>query len=218
MNASITDALVPWYYTGRIYASNGATAPVHLFDLEGTEIYSVVRTGVSDWKIGSSTLTFFRDRSSGEYIDTFANPFTGQSVEVKPNRLGTAADKPLGISLRGLSHGSAPTVPWEFDLQPNGPMTWLTTSRASAIAPQPWIEVQTMFAPTAQLAEPSTVSTSTTFVSTYLAPWLRWMNMPDVPGHLVWHSAGRKLASLDELPDAYRKRANGISPEHFQRR
>ena len=34
------------------------------------------------------------------------------------------------------------------------------------------------------------------------------MDMGDRPGHLVWHSSGRKLASVDEIPDEYRRRAD----------
>jgi hypothetical protein len=44
------------------------------------------------------------------------------------------------------------------------------------------------------------------------------MNMKDVPGHLMWHAAGRKLASLAELPAGYRQRADATAPEHFQLR
>jgi hypothetical protein len=75
-----------------------------------------------------------------------------------------------------------------------------------------------MFAPTSQVDDRSIASTRSTFVSTYLAPWLGWMNMKHVPGHMVWHAAGRKLSNLTELPAAYRKRANGIAAEHFQPR
>jgi hypothetical protein len=218
MNASSADAFVPWYYTGRIYAAQEATAPQHWFDFEGTEIYSVHRTGATDWAMLSSTLTFFRDRHTGAYLETFDNPITGLSTAVKPNRLSSPSDRPTRISTRGLSISEAETIPWNLNLQSNGGVTWLTSSRYITKAPQPWIEVQSMFAPTSQVDDALIASTASTFVSTYLAPWLGWMNMKDVPGHMVWHAAGRKLASLDELPATYRKRADGVSLEHFQRR
>jgi hypothetical protein len=108
------------------------------------------------------------------------------------------------------------TIPWNLNPHSNGDLTWLTSSRFLTKAPQPWIEMQSMFAPTATLKDPSVTSAPTTFVSTYLAPWLGWMDMKGVPGNLVWHAAGRKMASLDELPAAYRMRAERVSPEHFK--
>jgi hypothetical protein len=218
MNASSADAQVPWYYTGRIYAAQEAKAPLHLFDFEGSEIYSVRRTGATDWAVLGSTLTFFRDRSTGAYLDRFDNPLTGVSTPVKPNRLSSPPDKPTRISARGMAIVEAETIPWNINLQSNGGVTWLTTSRYLTKMPQPWIEVQSMFAPTSQVDDASLASTSSTFVSTYLAPWLGWMNMKEVPGHMVWHAAGRKLANLDELPAAYRKRADVTAAEHFQKR
>jgi hypothetical protein len=212
--ASTATELAPWYYTGRIYAVQEATAPRHLFDFEGTEFYAVRRTGPTDWLVGSSTLTFFRDHATGAYLQAFDNPYTGRSAPVKPNRLGTG-DKRTPVSARGIGMAGDQTLPWDLELQSNGGVTWLTTSRYLTKAPQPWIEVQSMFAPTAQIDDASRASASSTFVSTYLAPWLGWMDMKDVPGHLMWHAAGRKLASLDELPAPYRKRADATAPEHF---
>jgi hypothetical protein len=186
-----------------------------LYASTATELHAVRRAGPTEWLVGSSTLTFFRDHATGACLETFDNPLTGRSIPVKPNRLGTG-DKPQRISATGLSASAGQTMPWNLELHSNGGVTWLTTSRYATKAPQPWIEVQSMFAPTAQLDDASRASASSTFVSTYLAPWLGWMNMKEVPGHLVWHAAGRKLASLDELPAAYRKRAEATAPEHFQ--
>ena len=41
------------------------------------------------------------------------------------------------------------------------------------------------------------------------------MEMGDRPGHLLWHAAGAKLNSIDELPEAYRKRAEAEYPERL---
>jgi hypothetical protein len=51
-----------------------------------------------------------------------------------------------------------------------------------------------------------------TFSSTFLVPWSGWMEMGDIPGHLLWHSTGRKLRSLDDLPSRYRARAEELAP------
>jgi hypothetical protein len=45
--------------------------------------------------------------------------------------------------------------------------------------------------------------------------WLKWMNMTDEPGHVIWHASGAKLRSLDELPREYRERAEREYPERM---
>jgi hypothetical protein len=64
-------------------------------------------------------------------------------------------------------------------------------------------------------------------------PWLEWMEMGDEmgdemgnemgagvgedrPGHLLWHAAGSKLQSTDQLPLDYRKRAEAEYPERMK--
>jgi len=81
--------------------------------------------------------------------------------------------------------------------------------------PQPWMEKQTIFGAERELDDPKQPNPPTTFTSSYSAPYLKWMEMGDLPGHLLWHSSGRKLAGLDELPAAYRKRADALQPQHF---
>jgi hypothetical protein len=54
-----------------------------------------------------------------------------------------------------------------------------------------------------------------TFSSTVFMGWLKWMNMAGEPGHVIWHAAGAKLRSLDELPQEYRERAEREYPERM---
>jgi hypothetical protein len=127
------------------------------------------------------------------------------------------AGEPSRFSPRGYDLGPADRIPWAIEAQSNGGTAWLVTSRYLARAPQPWLEVQTMMAAEAQIRDASRPSVAATFSSTYVAPWLRWMQMGDAPGHLLWHASGRKLASWAELPEAYEGRAQRLKPEHFIR-
>lgn len=214
LHASTADAEVPWYYTGRIYAVRERSAPVHLFNFEGTEVYWVRRVAPDAWTTLSSTLTFFRDRVTGAYLDTWNNPVTAAAVPVSPNVLrsqgGASRFSPAGYDLT-----AGDRIPWAMEANSNGGTFWLVTSRYLERAPQPWIEIQTMMAPTAELDDATRPSVATTFSSTYVAPWLRWMQMGEAPGHLVWHASGRKMGSWAELPAAYRARAERVGPAHF---
>lgn len=215
LHAAIADGEVPWYYTGRIYAMRERQAPLHLFNLEGTEIYRVRRTGANGWRTTSSTLTFYRDAATNEYLESYLNPLNGRTLPLYPNVLRTPAGKYATFSARGQEGSNGTVSPWSVEVHRNGGTLWLTTSRAAPDMPQPWIEVQTMFGSEAELADPRIARPATTFSSSYSAPYLKWMEMGEAPGHLLWHSSGRKLASIGEIPAAYRARAERMQPAHF---
>jgi hypothetical protein len=48
--------------------------------------------------------------------------------------------------------------------------------------------------------------------------WLKWMDMKDQPGHVIWHASGVKLQSMDQLPRAYRERAEEEYPDRLSAR
>lgn len=214
LHAATDDGIVPWYYTGRIYAIRERQAPVHLFNLEGTEIYWVKRVGPAEWRTTSSTLTFYRDARSGEYLESYANPLNGKTLALYPNVLRSRPGSFQTFSPRG-QEGLGDLVPWQVEVHRNGGALWLTTHRASLTMPQPWIETQTIFGTAAELDDARATRPPANFSSSYSAPYLKWMAMGDAPGHLLWHSSGRKLASLAELPAGYKARADRLQPAHF---
>ena len=72
-----------------------------------------------------------------------------------------------------------------------------------------------MFAPVEQFNDAELPRVASVFSSTVTMPWQEWMEMGDQPGHLVWHAAGAKLGSLDNLPADYRQRAESEYPERM---
>jgi len=215
LHASSENAEVPWFYTGRIYAIRERQAPLHLFNLEGCEIYWVRRTGEGEWTTTSSTLTFYRDPVSGAYLDSYTNPLTGRTLPVSPNVLRTPPGKFSTFSAKGHEASREVLIPWQVETHASGGVVWLVTSRYALHMPQPWLEVQTILGSEAELADPRVSNPTATFSSSYSAPYLGWMQMGDAPGHLLWHSSGRKLASFAELPESYRARAERLGPGHF---
>jgi hypothetical protein len=214
LHAATSDGQVPWYYTGRIYAVREGQAPLHLFNLEGTEIYWVRRAGPSAWTSLGSTLTFYRDARTGEYFDSFRNPLNGRTLSVRPNVLRSG--KPTTFALQGQGLGGGDPEPWVMESHQSGDDVWLITSRALQNAPQPWIEAQTMTGKASQILDPANTRPPAMFSSSYLAPWLAWLEMGDTRGHLLWHSSGRKLAGISEIPAAYMERARRLQPGHFE--
>lgn len=202
---------VPWWYTGRIYAQVGDQAPLHLFNLEGTEIYWVRELDDGSFSISGRTLTFFRDKQSGEMIREFRNPYTGAVNAVTANRLGGkdgSIYSAAGWRFTSQSMGEKEPEPWQFEWHRAGDLAWFTSSRFSRLLPQPWLESMTVFCPLDALRDSGMHNLPTHFTSTYLSPWPRWLEMGERPGHLVWHSSGKKLMSIDEIPEEYRRRVD----------
>ena len=52
----------------------------------------------------------------------------------------------------------------------------------------------------AELHDPSTRKVYTTGTPTYVSPWLPWMGMGDMAGHLMWVGPALKLDSVEQYP------------------
>ena len=166
-----------------------------------------------------NTLTFFRDFETNEMIYKFDNPYTGKTNEVKPNILGG------GLGLRHTVDG----IYWEGmkDKSPSGRLSfeWMAAGdmiilKSARVFPEgvPLIEAQTMFAPLKEFEDSDMTRFNSGFASTYIAPWLTWMDMRGDRGQTIWHAFGRKLGSIDELPTEYRERAEREHPKRLSGR
>jgi hypothetical protein len=213
--ASATEACVPWYYTGRIYAVRPGLAPEHLYNFEGSEIYWVKPLTPDRWSLSISTLTFYPDRETGAYLEHYTNPITGKLLEVNPNVMRSRPGQGAIYGGKTLTAFGS-TVPITMELHRDAEAAWLTTSRASAHGPQPAMEVNSIFSPTAEIDDGRRASVRATTSTVSLSRWSKWLDMGDADGHLMWHSAGRKLRSFAELPARYRQRADALGPKHFE--
>ncbi len=199
---------VPWWYTGRIYAQVGEQEPLHLFNLEGTEIYWTRELADGSFAISSRTLTFFRDKDTGEMIREFANPFTGKANKVTPNILGGKENTVFssrGWGYKSIAEKGGDLEPWMIEWHRSGDLAWLTSSRFSRTI-KPLMEAMSIFCDPEAVLDPAVASVPAHFTSTYLSPWQGWLDMEGQAGHLVWHSTGKKLASIDEVPAEYLQR------------
>jgi hypothetical protein len=217
--ASQKSAVVPWYYTGRIYAVHGVTEPVHLFNFEGSEIYWVKTPAENQWYLASSTLSFYRDVVTGAYLDHFENPLTGKTNEVAPNVLRSKPGRgsnysAAGMTIFGQTH-PLNASPANMSIERNGPTLWVQHTQTFAALPQPFLRSMSLMGDAAELDDPVVMSATAQFAETTLSTWSKWLDMGAVEGHLVWHAVGRKLGSLAELPGDYRERAEAFSPHHF---
>ncbi len=215
MQSSLEEQDSPWWYMGRIYAQVGEAEPKHILDLEGTEIYWARALENGEYSISSRTLTFFKNPGSDEMLDEFTNPYTGETLPVAPNQLGGrdgARYTQEGMVFSEKIDPSGAMLRWNSEWTASGRHVWMMASRGLTHTPQPWLEAFTMFCLAEDFADPNIKSLRSSFSSTYFSPWLRWMGMQGQPGHLIWHSSGCKLNSVDEVSDGYRERAERLFP------
>ena len=215
VQASLDEQDSPWWYMGRIYAQVGEQRPNHILNLEGTEIYWPRSLGNGEYSISSRTLTFFKDPATDEMLDEFTNPYTGETLEVSANILGGpdgARYTNEGMIFAKHIDPASELRRWNWNWTASGPHVWLMASRGMTHAPQPWLEAMTMFCRSEDFANSDIRSLRSSFSSTYFSPWLPWMGMQGQPGHLIWHSSGCKLNSVNDVSDAYLERANRLFP------
>jgi hypothetical protein len=220
ITASLDEQDVPWWYDGTIFGIVGEQAPRPLVRFEGMEIYWMRHLPGGDYELTGNTVTFFRDLETGAMIDAFENPYTGEVNAVTPAVQGGGPGRGFNYSVKGirptrfveLMEERPLIMDWSFARD----MAWLHNQTVYPPGmPPPRAQRQTMFAPRDLFVDEQIRRLPTVFSSTVFMPWLKWMNMGERPGHVVWHASGVKLNTIDELPTEYRQRADKEFPEHL---
>lgn len=217
MTASLDEADVPWWYDGTIYGVVPGENPRALFRFEGMELYWMRHLPRGEYELTGNTVTFFRDLDSGAWLETYANPYTGATNIVKPATQGGGPGRGFNYSVKGIRFTPVleqlPEEPLVLDWTFARDMVWLhNETRYPPGMSAPRAQRQTMFARDEEFLSRRLRNVPAVFSSTVHMPWLKWMDMGDRPGHVVWHASGAKLADIGQLPPEYRARAEKLFP------
>ena len=165
-----------------------------------------------------SSLSYFVDPVTGDFIDEFVNPITGRTtplVSTMQRRQDGEVFTPMG-SYFPISRQRFPdmyedkpvSLDWRLD---NDTIRLFLTENFAPVAPQPIYEVHTYFAPVEEALSESHTSARATSSGWFTGKFSRWLDMADVDGYLIWHFEGTKLNSIDDLDVAYVDRARALS-------
>lgn len=217
MTASLRERDVPWWYDGTIFGVVPGEHPRPLVKFQGMELYWMRHLPDGAYELIGNTLTFFHDVETGALLSEFRNPYTGATNPVLPAVQGGGAGRGFNYSVQGIRFSrlleQLPEQPLVLDWTFARDMVWLHNwTRYPPGMPPPRWQQQTMFASQKDFLNARLDSVPVVFSSTVHMPWLKWMDMGDRPGHVVWHAGGAKLRSIDELPDGYRQRAEKDYP------
>ena len=221
MMASLVDEDVPWWYNGTVYAVVGETRnPEPLFTFEGMELYRVASLPDGTHELTGNTVTFFRSLD-GSWLSEYPNPFTGKTNVVGAAVQGGGPGRGFNLSVHGVRpsklRDQIPDAPLRKWWSVAAGKVWMNNDTVYPPGlPAPRAQSQSMFATVDEFNDADLPRIPAVFSSTVTMPWLAWMDMGDLPGHLLWHAAGAKLPGLDALPDEYRKRAETEYPERMK--
>ena len=201
-----------YHWSGNIYGRVPGEADKLLFKGEGMNIRRCV--DVSDpergdgWRLISREIMLMLDPETGEVVDRWENPYTGETVDVmqihndpvngRPNFPRTASGEPFRMSTLRES-GPFVFVPFEVPLfYPNplaGDYQQFVGNMYHAM------EIFDFAALKDELYDASTPTAYPMISWVRISPWAPWMEMGGRPGQMVFNAMGRKLpGGFEELP------------------
>lgn len=204
MRASLEPEDCPNWYFGTIYGVLPGKTPIPMVDYEGSEIDYFEQQPDGSYRGYAATVSFFRDTYTRKRIETFENPITGKTNTVAANSISVKAHYIYSIYGGKRSDdprplGDKPIIQNSMKWTESGDHIWLNLRR-----PYPkgltMGEDQIISGSLRELHDPNVSKVYTTGNPTYMAPWLRWMDMADHPGHTVWAGPARKLDSVTQYP------------------
>lgn len=226
----------PSWFGGTLFADTRRDRP--LKPLMGVEGFGVLRTEPQpdgSYRIFNRELAFYTDLKTGEYIDTWVNPFTKEKCDVKSIHNMTVnahmiVSKKFGTAIEMDFDGNLIEVPLPLDWQNFGDKLFsnfaVHTAFPNELKPDVWpressgpvVRIAEIFQRVANLAEledPDVTRADYSGTWTRVGPWLPWMRQGQADGNLVFSTFMTKLKSADELSPRFRARIEERLPEYF---
>jgi Protein of unknown function (DUF1838) len=214
------DAYADWQVTA--WAVVPGARPTALFRLDGFNVGRMERQSDGGWRFISREVAYYRDRVTGAILTHWDNPFTKQRNEVLQvinDPVNIAFDPPTkpGVRLPPLAvRGENVSLVLDVPLAYPNPLTPrdypLESSGEMYLASEHFL----YFAKTADVANDALASAPTHYGWLRNGPWLPWMKMGQMPGHIAYVGHGRKLASAAELDPVVREYTEKHHPEFMK--
>jgi len=210
LSGSLDDRLVIWWMDGMRYGVVDAHAKL-LFGMKVGMFQRFFRMPDGSFKIAMFELTYYTDLDTGELLETFANPYTGETNKVQHVRLGpeirfqtaTGLARPDNSMVRAyasnlgpaLVHGDHVWIPLDVEATIQFPK-----STAPSIVLNHYTTVHGLLS---DALNPTLNSAPCELNFQNVLKWEPFFRMGDHPGHMMSRAAGRKLESIDDLPADY---------------
>lgn len=215
------------WFGGHIFAIVGNKPAQMLCGVEGFGVLRCLPQPDGTYRVLNREIAFYSDPFTGQYLDVWKNPLSGESCDVHPihNHLVAAELAPrMKMDFDGTTKEFPFTPPWI----PLGEDLFQTfevhTAYPSPMLPSEWpressgpiIRISEIFQRTvksAEIEDEALTSAHYTGTWTRIGPWLPWMLMGQAEGHMLYRTFMKKLKSADELPKQLRDATQKRYPE-----
>jgi len=194
-----------------------------LFDMEGYKVRRSIRLPDDSYHILQREIFVYKDLETGEILDEWFNPFTGETVKVVHLFNDPVNHHVTTVFPRYYNPGTAERqvepepflMPWSilgdeatffFDTNTSwknvlDPKVWKreSTGEYVRVTESEWYTVSL-----ADLETPELLNIPYVGGWSRLGPWLPWMFMGGRPGHLRYRGKKTKLADVDDLNEPLR--------------
>jgi hypothetical protein len=214
---------VIWSTRGKVFAVK-PDGVAELYGMHGSESAWWRQVDDATWVRYSSTVSFFTDIETGEFIDEVKSPFNGKNVKLPASFIRHKEGEwytPTGHyygSMKKVFPDHYPDKPLSLEWSLDGDVIRLRSgSKFPPILPQPSLEFVTMFGDASQVFDPAVTTPMgrTAGWNIFSAVRTPYAEMDILPGHVIWHFDAVKVASFDDLDPEYRNKANALT-ERFE--
>jgi len=215
---------VIWWLDGTLYGVVDQV-PTPMWHMETVSFASWEKTESGEYLMSHRELSLRKDFDTGELLEEIENPYTGELLKSEHKPFIPA---PLLLSANAARLPEGVNMPATFihDIQvPTiaGNDIWIGEdmyAEIPAFAPgaKPWRanDINTYHGALDQVLDPGVTSADATMVYQGMYSWRPWLNMGDIEGQHVARMAGKKLRSIDDIPESYLNSAALIDPEFVE--
>lgn len=202
-----------YHWSGNIYGRTPGERDKLLFKGEGMNIRRCVEVTDPErgtgWRLISREVMLMLDPATGDVVDRWESPYTGETVDVmqihndpvngRPNFAVGRDGSPFQMSTLRES-GPYVFVPFEVPLFYPNPLAGDYQQYVGNMYHA--VEIFDFAALKSDLYDASTPTAYPMISWVRISPWAPWMNMGGRPGQMVFNAMGRKLpGGFEELPD-----------------
>jgi hypothetical protein len=218
------------WFGGHIFAYMGNKPAQMLCGVEGFGVLRCQPMPDGKYRILNRELAFYSHPFTGQYVDQWKNPVNGADCETSPihnHHVAAELSPVMKMDFEGTVKEFPFTPPWTVLGDDVFQVFEVHTAYPSPMKPADWpkespgdvCRISEIFQRTAKLAEvedENRTSAHYTGVWTRIGPWLPWMQMGQLEGHIMYRTFMKKLYSIDELPAQLRAATEKRHPDFFE--
>ena len=216
------DGVIFWWLMGPKIGQVGTTLTPLYTNCIGT-VQRVKHHADGSFDVTQLEMIVMLDLQTGEPLEQWRNPYTGESVPARHNFVGpaTARYRPDNTRVLPTEIGGTP-IEARSTIHPPmivGDDVFVRDESVARVfspgrkTPFEVNDIAVYHGSLKNLVDPSvTVGDATVFFAE-VTNWQRWMKMDDAPGSLTSRLTGRKVRRFDDLPEVFRRKLAQMSPE-----